>query len=65
MRCRVNSEEELFEIHGKAQEAGFDLHLVTDSGKTEFHGQPANTGLAIGPDVSERIDEINGHLQLL
>lgn len=63
--CRVNSEEELFEIHDKAQEAGLEVHLITDSGKTEFHDQPTNTCLAIGPDETEKIDKITGHLQLL
>jgi PTH2 family peptidyl-tRNA hydrolase len=63
--CRVNSEEELMEIHEKALEAGLEVHLITDSGKTEFHGQPINTCLAIGPDLAEKIDEITGHLQLL
>lgn len=63
--CRVNSEEELFEIHDKAQEAGLEVHLITDSGKTEFHDQPTNTCLAIGPDETEKIDTITGHLQLL
>lgn len=63
--CRVNSEEELIEIRDKAQQAGLEVHMITDSGKTEFHGQPTNTCLAIGPDVVEKIDEITGHLQLL
>lgn len=63
--CRVNSEEELMEIHDKALEAGLEVHLITDSGKTEFHGEPTNTCLAIGPDEAEKIDEITGHLQLL
>ena len=63
--CRVDSEEELLEIHDKALENGLEVHLITDSGKTEFHGEPTNTCLAIGPDDSEKIDEITGHLQLL
>jgi PTH2 family peptidyl-tRNA hydrolase len=63
--CRVNSEEELFEIQNKAEGAGLEVHLITDSGKTEFHGQPTNTCLAIGPDDAEKIDLITGHLQLL
>ena len=63
--CRVGSEEELMEIHDKALEAGLEVHLITDSGKTEFHGQPTNTCLAIGPDDAQKIDEITGHLQLL
>jgi len=62
---RVNSEEELLEIYNKAKEAGLEVHLITDSGKTEFHGVPTNTCLAIGPDLSEKIDPITGGLQLL
>ena len=63
--CRVDSEEELMEIHDKALEAGLEVHLITDSGKTEFHGEPTNTCLAIGPDEADKIDEITGDLQLL
>ena len=63
--CRVDSEEELLEIHDKALEAGLEVHMITDSGKTEFHGEATNTCLAIGPAEAEKIDEITGHLQLL
>jgi PTH2 family peptidyl-tRNA hydrolase len=63
--CRVDSEEELMQIHDKALEAGLEVHLITDSGRTEFHGQPTRTCLAIGPDEAEKIDAITGHLQLL
>jgi peptidyl-tRNA hydrolase, PTH2 family len=62
--CRVDSEEELMQIHDKAVEAGLDVHLITDSGRTEFHGQPTRTCLAIGPDEADKIDQITGHLQL-
>lgn len=63
--CRVNSEEELMDIHDRAVAAGLVVHLITDSGKTEFHGVPTRTCLAIGPDEARKIDEITGHLQLL
>ena len=63
--CRVDSEEELMQIHDKALEAGLEVHLITDSGRTEFHGQPTRTCLAIGPDEADKIDAITGHLQLL
>jgi PTH2 family peptidyl-tRNA hydrolase len=63
--CRVDSEEELMTIHDKAVEAGLEVHLITDSGKTEFHGEPTRTCLAIGPDEAVKIDEITGELQLL
>ncbi|MEZ5945190.1 MAG: aminoacyl-tRNA hydrolase [Planctomycetaceae bacterium] len=63
--CRVDSEEELMAIHDNAVAAGLEVHLITDSGKTEFHGVPTRTCLAIGPDQAETIDEITGELQLL
>jgi PTH2 family peptidyl-tRNA hydrolase len=62
--CRVDSEAELQDIYQKAKDAGLEVHLITDSGKTEFHGEPTNTCLAIGPDESEKIDAITGHLKL-
>lgn len=61
---RVDSEQELMEIFGKAKQAGLEVHLVTDSGKTEFKG-PTKTCLAIGPDYEDKIDPITGHLKLL
>lgn len=63
--CRVENEEELMVIYEKAQLAGLEVHLITDLGKTEFHGQLTRTCLAIGPDESEKIDAITGHLKLL
>ena len=62
---RVNSEEALMEIYEKAVAAGLEVHLITDSGKTEFHGRPTRTCLAIGPDDADRIDPITGDLELL
>ena len=61
----VNSEEELLDIYKKAQDAGLPVKLITDSGLTEFHGQPTNTCLCIGPYDSEEIDKITGDLSLL
>lgn len=62
---RVDSEEQLDEIHAKATEAGLVSHLITDAGLTEFDGVPTKTCLAIGPDYSEKIDVITGDLKLL
>jgi len=62
---KATSEEQLLEIYQKAKQAGLQAHLVTDSGKTEFHGVPTNTCLAIGPDYSNKIDPITGDLTLL
>ena len=62
---RCNSEEELMAIYNKAIEMGLEVHLITDSGRTEFHGQPTRTCLAIGPDEATMIDQVTGHLELL
>ena len=62
---RCNSEEELMAINDKAIEVGLEVHLITDSGRTEFHGQPTRTCLAIGSDEASTIDQITGHLELL
>jgi PTH2 family peptidyl-tRNA hydrolase len=63
--CRVNSESELLDIYDKSLASRLEVHLITDSGKTEFHGELTRTYLAIGPDVAEKIDAITGHLELL
>lgn len=62
---RVDSEEELLEITKKAEEAGLPTALITDSGKTEFHGVPTTTCVAIGPAKTSQIDKITGELRLL
>jgi PTH2 family peptidyl-tRNA hydrolase len=61
----VKSEEELDEIYNRAKEAGLTVHMVVDSGLTEFNGVPTKTCLAIGPHYSEKIDAITGQLKLL
>ena len=62
---RADSEDELMDIYRKAYQANLHVRSIVDSGLTEFHGVPTNTCLAIGPDESEKIDEITGHLKLL
>tara|TARA_Y100000310_G_scaffold266673_1_gene278287 strand:+ start:778 stop:1041 length:264 start_codon:yes stop_codon:yes gene_type:complete len=61
----VESEEELLTIKKNAEEAGIETHLITDSGKTEFHGIPTNTVVALGPDDSDKIDKVTGDLPML
>ncbi len=61
----VDSEAELLAIHEKAKVAGLLTALVQDAGKTEFHGVPTYTTVAIGPDTAEKIDQITGQLKLL
>jgi PTH2 family peptidyl-tRNA hydrolase len=61
----VNNEEELFDIKRKAEKVGILCSLVTDAGKTEFHGECTNTALAVGPEWASKVDGITGHLPLL
>lgn len=61
---RVESQAELLDIAKRADEAGVQCHVVIDSGKTEFDGEPTMTCLALGPDTPERIDPITGRLEL-
>lgn len=61
---KVESEEELLAIYDAALKANLTVRLITDAGKTEFNGVPTRTCLAIGPNRSEDIDKITGHLTL-
>lgn len=61
----VESEEELLMVYKKAKDSGLEVHLITDSGKTEFGGVPTRTCLAIGPDYADKIDAVTGGLKLL
>lgn len=60
----VDSEAELDAIYEKAKGAGLEVHMIIDSGLTEFHGVPTKTCLAIGPDWPERIDPLTQGLKL-
>jgi PTH2 family peptidyl-tRNA hydrolase len=62
---KVDSEEQLLELHNQAKEAGLLTSLIQDSGKTEFNGIPTYTCCAIGPNLSEDIDKITGRLELM
>lgn len=59
---RVNSEEELLAYHRRALSRGLTSHLITDSGRTEFHGVPTLTACAIGPADADAIDGVTGGL---
>ncbi len=61
---QVVSEDELLGMHEKARSAGLESHLIRDSGKTEFGGNPTFTALAIGPCFADLVDSITGELQL-
>ncbi len=61
----VNSEAELLEIYNKAKVAGLNCSLIEDAGNTEFGGVKTLTCCCLGPNYSEKIDPITGHLPLL
>jgi PTH2 family peptidyl-tRNA hydrolase len=61
----VEGETELMRVYGEAVKAGVPVKLVTDSGRTEFHGVPTRTCLAVGPAPVTLIDRITGDLKLL
>lgn len=60
---QVGSEDELIDIYRKALEKGLPAALIRDAGLTELEpGTP--TAVGIGPQESERIDEVTGRLRL-
>jgi peptidyl-tRNA hydrolase, PTH2 family len=61
---QVQSEEELLSLYQAALKAGLEAYLVKDAGRTEFKGVETYTAVAIGPNQSEAIDKITGHLKL-
>ncbi len=61
---QVNSEEDLMRVFDDAEDAGLEVHLITDSGLTVFHGNPTVTCLAVGPDYDDRIDPLTEGLKL-
>jgi len=61
----VDSESELIKIYEKAKGAGLIASIITDAGLTEFNGVPTKTCIAIGPNWSEEVNQITGHLKLL
>ncbi|MEO8700877.1 MAG: aminoacyl-tRNA hydrolase [Kofleriaceae bacterium] len=61
----VDSEAALDAVVAKAEAAGVPCALITDAGKTEFHGVPTKTCCAVGPAWIDEVDAITGDLPLL
>ncbi len=60
---RVESLEELMELAERAEELGIVNVIIRDRGLTEV--PPGTiTALGLGPDLSERMDRVTGHLRL-
>ena len=60
----VETEEELVAVAEKAHAAGLPYALITDSGRTEFHGVPTKTALGVGPAYADELDPVTGNLPL-
>ena len=59
----VENEEELMKVYHAFQNEelfpiGVPMALITDIGKTEFHGQETITCLGVGPYLSEELDKV-------
>lgn len=59
----VENEEELMKVYRAFQSeemfpVGVPMALITDVGKTEFHGQETVTCLGVGPYLSEELDKV-------
>lgn len=59
----VENEEELMKVYRSFQDKtlfpnGLPLALITDIGKTEFHGNATVTCLGVGPYLSEELDKV-------
>jgi len=61
----VNSEEEIYNLAKRATDLDIPHAVIIDHGFTEFHGNKTTTCIAIGPDESEKIDELTGDLPLI
>jgi PTH2 family peptidyl-tRNA hydrolase len=61
---RIESLEELLELHNNTLKLNVAYALIKDAGLTELP-PGTTTALGIGPDKSEIIDKITGHLQLI
>lgn len=61
----VMSEAELRDVYERANAAGLPCALIEDAGRTEFHGVPTLTAVAVGPSLIEKVDGITGELPLL
>lgn len=60
----VANEADLLAIKKNCDEKGIVASLIVDDGTTVFDGVATATCLGIGPDFTETIDSVTGHLKL-
>lgn len=63
----VEGEKELLELHRLIRKSNPEIPcvLITDAGRTEFHGVPTHTCVGVGPFWADEIDKFTGELSLL
>lgn len=59
----VGSEAELEALAFEGMKAEIIVHRIVDEGRTVFKGKPTLTCVAFGPDLSDKLDSITGHLR--
>ncbi|MEK6940551.1 MAG: peptidyl-tRNA hydrolase Pth2 [Nanoarchaeota archaeon] len=62
---KVTDLNSLRDFQQKAKHEKLVAALITDSGRTKFHGTVTTTCLGIGPDTDELIDKVTHELKLL
>jgi len=55
-----DDEEALVAAYEAAKARGIPCSIITDAGRTEFHGVPTRTAIALGPAAITEIDAITG-----
>lgn len=61
----VNSEEEIYELARRATDLNIPHAVIIDNGLTEFRGNKTTTAIAIGPEKSDKIDQLTAGLPLI
>lgn len=61
----IHVAKKLLQVERNAQQAGPITALIVDAGRTEFHGVPTRTVLAVGPATHEELQPVTGSLKLL
>ncbi|KAF0727820.1 hypothetical protein AaE_009501 [Aphanomyces astaci] len=61
---KIESEEEMLLLAGRAKELGLVHYIVVDAGRTQI-APDSKTVLAVGPAPAGTIDNLTGHLKLM